>query len=183
MGDVLTLIERAEEQIDREQADKMERKLREASFTLEDFLDQLQQVKKMGPLSQVLGMLPGMSQQLKGVEVDDRDVARVEAIIRSMTPGERNNPKILNGSRRARIARGSGTTTQQVNALLKQFEEAPDDEAAVGHDAQEAAPDGPALGLPRSRTPQQAQRRGTADLLTAGPPRSEHPHHGREDLA
>jgi signal recognition particle subunit SRP54 len=124
MGDVLTLIERAEEQIDREQAEKMERKLREASFTLEDFLDQLQQVKKMGPLSQVLGMLPGMSQQLKGVEVDDRDVARVEAIIRSMTPGERNNPKILNGSRRARIARGSGTTTQQVNALIKQFEEA-----------------------------------------------------------
>jgi signal recognition particle subunit SRP54 len=124
MGDVLTLIERAEEQIDREQAEKMERKLREASFTLEDFLDQLQQVKKMGPLSQVLGMLPGMSQQLKGVEVDDRDVARVEAIIRSMTPVERNNPRILNGSRRARIARGSGTTTQQVNALLKQFEEA-----------------------------------------------------------
>jgi signal recognition particle subunit SRP54 len=124
MGDVLTLIERAEEQIDREQAEKMERKLREASFTLEDFLDQLQQVKKMGPLSQVLGMLPGMSQQLKGVEVDDRDVARVEAIIRSMTPGERTNPKILNGSRRARIAKGSGTTTQQVNALLKQFEEA-----------------------------------------------------------
>jgi signal recognition particle subunit SRP54 len=124
MGDVLTLIERAEEQIDREQAEKMERKLREASFTLEDFLDQLQQVKKMGPLSQVLGMLPGMSQQLKGVEVDDRDVARVEAIIRSMTPGERTNPKVLNGSRRARIAKGSGTTTQQVNALLKQFEEA-----------------------------------------------------------
>jgi signal recognition particle subunit SRP54 len=124
MGDVLTLIERAEEQIDREQAEKMERKLREASFTLEDFLDQLQQVKKLGPLGQVLGMLPGMSQQLKGVEVDDRDVARVEAIIRSMTPGERVNPKILNGSRRARIAKGSGTTTQQVNALLKQFEEA-----------------------------------------------------------
>jgi signal recognition particle subunit SRP54 len=124
MGDVLTLIERAEEQIDREQAEKMERKLREASFTLEDFLDQLQQVKKLGPLGQVLGMIPGMSQQLRDVEVDDREVARVEAIIRSMTPGERVNPKILNGSRRARIARGSGTTTQQVNALLKQFEEA-----------------------------------------------------------
>jgi signal recognition particle subunit SRP54 len=102
----------------------MERKLREASFTLEDFLDQLQQVKKMGPLSQVLGMLPGMGRELQGVEVDDRDVARVEAIIRSMTPTERNNPKILNGSRRARIARGSGTTTQQVNAVLKQFDEA-----------------------------------------------------------
>jgi signal recognition particle subunit SRP54 len=124
MGDVLTLIERAEEVVDREQAEAMERKLREASFTLEDFLDQLQQVKKMGPLNQVLGMLPGMGRELQGVEVDDRDVARVEAIIRSMTPAERTNPKILNGSRRARIARGSGTTTQQVNAVLKQFDEA-----------------------------------------------------------
>jgi len=102
----------------------MQRKLREASFTLEDFLDQLQQVKKLGPLSQVIGMLPGMSRELKDVEVDDRDVARIEAIIRSMTPTERNNPKILNGSRRARVARGSGTTTQQVNAVLKQFDQA-----------------------------------------------------------
>jgi signal recognition particle subunit SRP54 len=124
MGDVLTLIERAEELVDRQQAEQMERKLREASFTLEDFLQQLQQVKKMGPLTQVLGMLPGMSRELKGVEVDDRDLARVEAIIHSMTPRERSNPKILNGSRRARIARGSGTTTQQVNAVLKQFDEA-----------------------------------------------------------
>jgi signal recognition particle subunit SRP54 len=124
MGDVLTLIERAEELVDRQQAEDMERKLREASFTLDDFLDQLQQVKRMGPLSQVLGMLPGMNQQLKGVEVDDRDLSRVEAIIRSMTPRERVNPKILNGSRRARIARGSGTTTQQVNALIRQFDEA-----------------------------------------------------------
>jgi signal recognition particle subunit SRP54 len=124
MGDVLTLIERAEELVDRQEAERMERKLREASFTLEDFLQQLQQVKKLGPLNQVLGMLPGMSRELKDVEVDDRDVARMEAIIRSMTPAERVNPKILNGSRRARIARGSGTTTQQVNAVLKQFEEA-----------------------------------------------------------
>jgi signal recognition particle subunit SRP54 len=124
MGDVLTLIERAEELVDRQEAERMERKLREASFTLEDFLQQLQQVKKMGPLNQVLGMLPGMSRELKGIEVDDRDLARVEAIIRSMTPAERVNPKILNGSRRARIARGSGTTTQQVNAVLRQFDEA-----------------------------------------------------------
>jgi signal recognition particle subunit SRP54 len=124
MGDMLTLIERAEELVDQEQAAEMERKLREASFTLEDFLDQLQQVKKMGPLNQILGMLPGVGQQLRDVEVDDRDLARVEAIIRSMTPRERANPKILNGSRRARIAKGSGTTTQQVNAVLRQFEEA-----------------------------------------------------------
>jgi signal recognition particle subunit SRP54 len=124
MGDVLTLIERAEELVDRQQAEQMERKLREASFTLEDFLDQLQQVKKMGPLNQIIGMLPGMGQQLRDVEVDERDLARVEAIICSMTPAERGNPKILNGSRRARIAKGSGTTTQQVNAVLKQFDEA-----------------------------------------------------------
>jgi signal recognition particle subunit SRP54 len=124
MGDVLTLIERAEELVDRQEAEQMERKLREASFTLEDFLQQLQQVKKMGPLNQVLGMLPGMGRDLKDIEVDDRDVARVEAIIRSMTPAERHNPKILNGSRRARIARGSGTTTQQVNSVIKQFDEA-----------------------------------------------------------
>jgi signal recognition particle subunit SRP54 len=124
MGDVLTLIERAEELVDRQEAEQMERKLREASFTLEDFLQQLQQVKKMGPLNQILGMLPGMGRELKDVEVDDRDVARVEAIIRSMTPAERHNPKILNGSRRARIARGSGTTTQQVNSVIKQFHEA-----------------------------------------------------------
>jgi signal recognition particle subunit SRP54 len=124
MGDVLTLIERAEELVDRQEAEQMERKLREASFTLEDFLQQLQQIKKMGPLNQILGMLPGMGRELKDVEVDDRDVARVEAIIRSMTPAERHNPKILNGSRRARIARGSGTTTQQVNSVIKQFHEA-----------------------------------------------------------
>jgi signal recognition particle subunit SRP54 len=123
MGDVLTLIERAEATVDREQAIDMERKLREASFTLEDFLSQLQQVKKMGPLSQVLGMLPGVGRQLKDVEVDDREIARVEAIVQSMTPAERRDPRILNGSRRRRIAKGSGTTTQQVNALVKQFSE------------------------------------------------------------
>jgi signal recognition particle subunit SRP54 len=124
MGDVLTLIEKAEEVVDQQEAERMQRKLREASFTLEDFLDQLQQVKKLGPLSQIIGMLPGMARELKDVEFDDREVARIEAIIRSMTPQERNNPKILNGSRRARVARGSGTTTQQVNAVLKQFDQA-----------------------------------------------------------
>jgi signal recognition particle subunit SRP54 len=124
MGDVLTLIEKAEELVDQQEAERMQRKLREASFTLEDFLDQLQQVKKLGPLSQIIGMLPGMSRELRDVEFDDREVARIEAIIRSMTPEERNNPKILNGSRRARVARGSGTTTQQVNAVLKQFDQA-----------------------------------------------------------
>src|SRR5262245_5688869 len=99
----------------------MERKLREASFTLDDFLNQLQQVKKMGPLNQVLGLLPGVGRQLKDIEIDDKEIAHIEAIIRSMTTAERRDPRMLNGSRRARIARGSGTTTQQVNALVKQF--------------------------------------------------------------
>jgi signal recognition particle subunit SRP54 len=121
MGDVLTLIEKAEAAIDKEQAADMERKLREASFTLDDFLNQLQQVKKMGPLNQVLGLLPGVGRQLKDLEIDEKEIAHVEAIIRSMTLAERRDPRVLNGSRRARIARGSGTTTQQVNALVKQF--------------------------------------------------------------
>src|SRR4029450_870248 len=100
-----------------------ERKLREATFTLEDFLDQLQQVKKLGPLNQVLGMLPGIGRRLGDVDVDDRELARVEAIARAIAPQEPRAPRILTGSRRARIARGSGTTTQQVNALVKQFGE------------------------------------------------------------
>jgi signal recognition particle subunit SRP54 len=123
MGDVLTLIERAEAAFDEEQAQRMERKLREASFDLEDFLDQLRQIKKMGPLSQILDMVPGMSQLPKGVSLEgaDHQFKRVEAIILSMTPGERRSPRILNGSRKRRIARGSGTTVQEVNALLGQF--------------------------------------------------------------
>ncbi len=123
MGDVLTLIEKAEEAWDREEAEQAAAKLLDASFTLEDFLDQFQQLRKMGPISQVLGMLPGAS-ALKDVEVSDRDVGRVEAIIRSMTPQERRNPKIIDGSRKRRIARGSGTRPQEVNGLLKQYAEA-----------------------------------------------------------
>jgi signal recognition particle subunit SRP54 len=123
MGDVMTLIERAEEAFDAEQADKLERKLREASFTLEDFLEQFQQIKRMGSLSQILEMMPGMGQMAKGVSAEDADrqIKRVEAIISSMTPEERRKPKIIDGSRKKRIARGSGTTVQDVNALLSQF--------------------------------------------------------------
>ena len=100
----------------------MERKVREASFTLEDYLDQFQQIRKMGSLSQILEMMPGMGKLAQDVspEAADREFKRVEAIIFSMTPEERRNPRIINGSRRKRIARGSGTTVQQVNALLKQ---------------------------------------------------------------
>jgi signal recognition particle subunit SRP54 len=121
MGDVLTLIEKAEETFDQSQAEKAAAKLRKGSFTLEDFLEQMQQVKKMGPLQNIIGMLPGIPKELKNAQVDDKELGKVEAIIRSMTPAERADPAIINGSRRLRIARGSGTTTQDVNGLLKQF--------------------------------------------------------------
>lgn len=123
MGDVLTLIERAESAFDQEQAERLERKLREASFDLEDFLEQLQQVRKMGSLSQVLELVPGLGQLSQDIspEVTDRQFRRIEAIVLSMTPEERRKPRILNASRRRRIARGSGTSVQEVNALLKQF--------------------------------------------------------------
>ena len=125
MGDVLTLVERAQEHVDQEQAAKMEEKLRKATFTLEDFLDQLQQVQKMGPLGQIMGMIPGMGGMANEAQaaVDRGDLKRVEAIIRSMTPAERRDPHILNGSRRRRIAAGSGTTLTDVNRLIKQFAE------------------------------------------------------------
>ena len=123
MGDVLTLIERVEAAFDQEQAERLEHKLREASFDLEDFLEQLQQVRNMGPLSQILDLVPGMGRLVQDMspEITDRQFKRVEAMILSMTPEERRNPRILNASRKKRIARGSGTTVQELNALLKQF--------------------------------------------------------------
>jgi signal recognition particle subunit SRP54 len=123
MGDVMTLIEKAEENYDQDVAAKAAQKLQEGSLTLEDFLEQLQQMKKMGPLQNIIGMLPGVPKELKNAEIDDREVARIEAIIRSMTPAERNDPSVINGSRRMRIANGSGVSTSDVNALLKQFKE------------------------------------------------------------
>ena len=124
MGDVLTLIEKAQENVDENQAKEMERKFREASFDLEDFLTQIQAVKKMGSLSQIMDMIPGMGQmssKLKAGVLDDNQISRVEAIIRSMTREERQKPDIINGSRRRRIATGSGTTPQDINQLLNQF--------------------------------------------------------------
>ena len=121
MGDVLTLIEKAEETFDREEAAEAEAKLRKGEFTLEDFLQQMRQVRKMGPLQSLVGMMPGIPKELRDAEVDEGELAKVEAIICSMTPAERREPATVNGSRRLRIARGSGTTTQDVNALLKQF--------------------------------------------------------------
>ena len=123
MGDVLSLIEKAEMVYDEEEAEAAAAKLMDSSFNLEDFLDQFQQIKKMGPLQQLVGMLPGAGSALRDVEIDDRQLARVEAIIRSMTPAERRDPKIINGSRKRRIATGSGTRPQDVNVLLKQFSE------------------------------------------------------------
>ncbi len=123
MGDVVSLVEKAEEQIDKDEAKKIEQKIRKNQFTFEDFLDQLKTIKKMGSLRDLLGMIPGMDKQLKNVDVDDKAFSRVEAIILSMTRAERTNPKIINGSRRRRIAKGSGTKVQDVNKLLKQFDD------------------------------------------------------------
>jgi len=124
MGDVLSLIEKAQAAFDEKQAIELEKKMRTATFTLDDFLEQMQQIKKMGPLNQIIGMLPGMNAKaLKGIEVDEKQFARTVAIIQSMTKQERNNPSILNASRRLRIAKGSGTTVTDVNRLLKQFED------------------------------------------------------------
>src|SRR6266513_3111407 len=122
MGDVMTLIEKAEREFDEEQATELERKIRKQQFTLDDFLAQMKQVRRMGPMSGLLKMLPGVSGLgLGDIKVDDRDLDRLQAIITSMTPEERAHPEILNGSRRRRIARGSGTTVQAVNQLVKQF--------------------------------------------------------------
>ena len=125
MGDVMTLIEKAQEAFDGEEAEKLARKGMQ-ELTLDDFLSQMQQMKKMGGLQSMLSMLPGMGAKLKDVEIDDDAMKKPEAIIRSMTPRERRNPGILNASRRKRIAAGSGTTVQDVNALVRQFEQARD---------------------------------------------------------
>ncbi len=164
MGDVLSLIEKAEQQIDEDQAADLEQKLKKNQFTLEDFLQQMRQVRKMGPLSGLLGMLPGMGamKQLKNADVDEGELDRVEAIILSMTPEERANPGLIKGSRRKRIANGSGTKVQHVNQLVKQFDQMrkmmrhmasgkmPDAAAAAADDRRSAAPEGHAgANLPR----------------------------------
>jgi len=122
MGDMLTLIEKAQSTYDEQKAQELEKKLRKQQFTLEDFLDQMAQLKKMGPLDQILGMIPGISaSKLKGLQVDEGQIRKVEAIIQSMTPEERRKPQIIGSSRKQRIARGSGTSAQDVNRLLQQF--------------------------------------------------------------
>ncbi|MBA3263699.1 MAG: signal recognition particle protein [Thermoleophilaceae bacterium] len=121
MGDVMTLVEKAERQMDERQAQDLERKIRKEQFTLDDFLEQMKQVRRMGPIGNLLRMMPGVGQQLGNLNVDEKELDRLEAIILSMTPAERANPKIIDGSRRRRIARGSGTNVQAVSQLVKQF--------------------------------------------------------------
>ncbi|MBI4728475.1 MAG: signal recognition particle protein [Acidobacteria bacterium] len=124
MGDMLTLIEKAESAFEEDERARMEEKLLKASFTLEDFLEQMRGLRKMGPLQSLLGMIPGAGAQLKGLEIDERDLGRAEAIICSMTPAERRDPSIIGGGRRARISLGSGTSTGDVNGLVRQFDQA-----------------------------------------------------------
>lgn len=123
MGDVLTLIEKAQEAVSEEQAKELEKKLRESSFTFDDYLSQLESIKKMGSIKDILGMIPGLGSKIKNLDIDESQLAVNKAIIQSMTPEERRNPDIIKASRRQRIAKGSGTSVQQVNMLLKQFEQ------------------------------------------------------------
>lgn len=123
MGDIVSLVEKAQETIDVKEAVKLEKKLRKEAFTFDDFYQQLQQLKKMGSLESILKMIPGVSSQLRNVQIDESQMKRIEAIILSMTLEERNRPQVLNGSRRARIADGSGTSIQEVNRLIKQFQQ------------------------------------------------------------
>ena len=123
MGDIVSLVERAQEQYDEEEANRLQKKIAKNQFDFNDFISQIQQIKKMGNLKELASMIPGVGKALKDIDIDDNAFKGIEAIIYSMTPGERTNPAILNGSRRARIAKGSGTSIQEVNKLIKQFDE------------------------------------------------------------
>ncbi|HXO10346.1 MAG TPA: signal recognition particle protein [Solirubrobacteraceae bacterium] len=123
MGDVMTLIEKAQDSYDEQQQAELERKLRKQEFSLDDFLDQMRQVRRLGPLQSLLGMIPGLGNEMRGVKVDERDFDRLQAIILSMTPEERRHPELIKGSRRLRIAQGSGTNVQAVKQLIKQFDQ------------------------------------------------------------
>jgi len=155
MGDVLTLIEKAEAAYSEAEAQKAQEILEQGRFTLEDFLEQMQQVRKMGPLQNLMGMMPGLPKEMKNAEIDERELGRVEAIIRSMTTEERRNPQLINGSRRLRIARGSGTSTSDVNQLLKQFKQVQQMMRSVGRPGRKGRKGRPASlpGLPAGGLP------------------------------
>ena len=123
MGDVVSLVEKAQEQFDEKEAKKLQKKIAQNKFDLDDFYQQLQQIKKMGNVKDLMGMIPGMGKAMKGVDIDDDAFKGIEAIIQSMTPAERSEPSIINGSRKSRIAKGSGNKIEEVNKLLKQFKE------------------------------------------------------------
>lgn len=123
MGDIVSLVERAQEQYDEEEAKRLQKKIAKNQFDFNDFISQIQQIKKMGNLKELASMIPGVGKAIKDMDIDDNAFKSIEAIIYSMTPKERTNPEILNGSRRQRIAAGSGTSIQEVNRLIKQFDE------------------------------------------------------------
>ncbi len=164
MGDVMTLIERAEETYSEEEARRAEEAMLSGEFSLEDFLEQMQQIKKMGSIQSLLGMIPGVGRQLKDLDIEDHQLARVEAIIRSMTLRERRDVRVLNGSRRKRIAAGSGTTVTEVNRLVKQFTEA----QKVMKQAMKMAGVGPGGRSKQSARGQLAQARALRQLQTGG---------------
>ncbi|MGO1849956.1 signal recognition particle protein [Microbacterium sp.] len=175
LGDVLTLIEQAQEAFDEEEAQKVAEKLAKEAFTLDDFLQQMQQMKKMGSMKKMLGMMPGMSGMKEQLEnFDEREIDRTEAIIRSMTPSERHNTKILNGSRRARIARGSGMTVTDVNSLVNRFEQAAKMMKTV---ARGGTPNMPGMGAmpPGMGKPGASAKRGKKGKKAKGGSRSGNP--------
>ena len=175
MGDVLTLIEKAEAAFDEDEAAVAEEKLRKGQFTLEDFLDQMRQVRKMGPIGNLMKMMPGMPKELRKAEIDEGELGRVEAIICSMTPAERRDPSLINGSRRVRIAKGSGTSTQEVNAMLKQFKQVQQMMRSMTSGKRHAAP----VGGRRHRRPavQACRRRGARSRYPGALPKNrEEPH-------
>jgi signal recognition particle subunit SRP54 len=173
MGDVLTLIEKVEATFEEDEKRKAEELVQSGRLTLEDFLEQMQQIKRMGPLQNVLGMLPGVPKEVRNAEIDDKDIGRIEAIIRSMTPEERRKPELINGSRRLRIAQGSGTSTNEINSLLKQFKQVQTMMKGMGGLARKAK--GAKKGKGKSRGPKQPasglQGGGLPGGLPGFPPR------------
>ena len=165
MGDVVTLVERAQEQVSLEDAQKLQEKIARAELNLEDFLKQLQQLKRMGPLKELLGMIPGVGKQFKEIDMDEGELARVEAMIRSMTPEERRKPDQIDPSRRARIAKGSGCDPSDVSGLLKQFKQMTGlmrrfgPQAAMSPDMMGAAAAGARFGKQRSARKRKERRK------------------------
>ena len=168
MGDVMSLIEKAQGSFDEQQAAELERKLRKSEFGLDDFLDQMRQIRKMGPLQSLLGMIPGLGKELRGVKLDEKEFDRLQAIILSMTPEERRHPELIKGSQRLRIAKGSGTNVSAVKQLIKQFEQM---RKVMRQVSQGRMPDLGAMmrqaGRPLDQRPSRRRSRGNRERLRA----------------